>query len=237
MNPDILNRRSYQSLINVGENGVIDADTSLYDLRSYAERLKRDRRIQNVLIPKECLDSRISAMSEEIARDYPPGRLLHVMVVLTGAFVFAADLGRELFNRAGINARFHLIKTSVYDDTIKKSGEHSRTVKLEITPKDIEGKDILVVEDIADQGFTLSWLKSYLLSERKVSSIQICCLLDKVLNNPSAEVRKVREQLLVDYIGFKIPDFWVAGYGVDVAQELRNLPCIVTIDESLYIKN
>lgn len=174
-------------------------------------------------------------MAEEIARDHPPDRLLHVMVILTGAIFFAADLGRELFDRAGINVRFHLIKTSVYDDAIKKSGEHFRAVKLEITPKDIEGKDILVVEDIADQGFTLTWLKNYLLSERKVSSIKICCLLDKVLKHPSAEVRKIREQLLVDYIGFKIPDFWVAGYGIDVAQELRNLPCIVTIDESLYI--
>jgi hypoxanthine phosphoribosyltransferase len=157
------------------------------------------------------------------------------MVVLTGAIIFAADLGRELFDRAGINVRFHLIKTSVYDDAIKKSGEHFRAVKHEITPKDIEGKDILVVEDIVDQGFTLTWLKNYLLSERKVSSIKICCLLDKVLKHPSAEVRKIRKQLLVDYIGFKIPDFWVAGYGIDVAQELRNLPCVVTIDESLYI--
>jgi hypoxanthine phosphoribosyltransferase len=234
MNPDILDRRSYSGVITVGENGVIDGDASPDDLRTYTERLKRDRRIKSVLIPKDCLDKRISAMADEIAKDYPQDRVLHVMVVLTGSIFFAADLGRELYDRAGINARFHLIKTSVYDDTIKKSGEHYRAVKLELEPKDIEGKDILVVEDITDQGFTLTWLKNYFLSERKVSSVRICSLLDKELQRPSEEVRKIREQLLVDYTGFKIPDVWVAGYGVDAAQELRNLPCIVSIDESLY---
>lgn len=235
MDPETLDCKSYRSLINVREHGVIHAGTSLYDLRSYTEMLKRDQRIQSVLIPRECLKNRISAMAEEIARDFPPDRPLHCIVVLTGAFVLAADLGRELFDRAGINIRFHLIKTSVYGDTIKKSGELFRKVKLEIAPKDIEGKDILVIEDIVDQGLTLTWLKNYLLSERKVTSVKICCLLDKVLKCPSVEVRKMREQLLLDYVGFKIPDFWVAGYGVDIAQELRSLPCIVTVDESLFI--
>ena len=234
MNPDILDCRSYSGVITVRENGVIDGDVFADKLWFYSERLKRDRRIKNVLIPQECLKKRISAMAEQIAWDYPPDRDLHIMVVLTGAIFFAADLGRELYDRTGINARFHLIKTSVYCDTIKKSGEQFRTVKLELLPKDIEGKEILVVEDITDQGFTLTWLKNYLLSERKVASVRICCLLYKELKTPTVEVRKLREQLQIDYVGFKIPDVWVAGYGIDVAQELRNVPCIVTIDESLY---
>jgi hypoxanthine-guanine phosphoribosyltransferase len=80
------------------------------------------------------------------------------MIVLTGAIFFAVDLGRELYDSAAINERFHLIKTSVYGDTIKKSEEHQREVKLELEPKGIADQDILVVEDITDQGFTLSSL-------------------------------------------------------------------------------
>jgi len=232
--PEILGPESYRGVITVGENGVVDSGMSLEDFDSCAEKLRRDRRIKGVLIPRECLSRRIACLADEIARDYPADRVLHIMVVLTGSIFFAADLSRELYERAGINARFHLIKTSVYDDTIKKSGERYRAVKLDLEPKDIEGRDVLVVEDITDQGFTLTWLRNYFISERKVASVRICSLLDKELRRPSEEVRRIRERLLVDYTGFKIPDVWVAGYGVDAAQELRNLPCIVSIDESVY---
>ncbi|MFH0784269.1 MAG: phosphoribosyltransferase family protein [Pseudomonadota bacterium] len=234
MSPDILHLRNYSGIITVGENGVIDTDASPEELRAYSERLKRDRRITGVLIPKDCLKKRVSAMAGEIARDYPADKPLHVVVVLTGAIFFAADLSRELYDRAGITARLHLIKTSVYNDTIKKPDEFYRAVKLEHAPKDIEGEDILVIEDILDQGFTLTWLKKYLLLERKVSSARICCLLDKILKSPSPEISKMREQLRIDYTGFRIPDLWVAGYGVDAAQDLRNLPCIASVNEFLY---
>lgn len=234
MGPDILHPRDYSGIITVGEHGVIDVNASPEELRAYSERLKRDRRITGLLIPEDCLKKRISAMAGEIAGNYPVDKPLHVMVVLTGAIFFAADLCRALFDRAGITARFHLIKTSVYDNTIKKSDEYCRAVKLEFAPKDIEGEDILVIEDILDQGFTLTWLKKYLLLERKVSSVRICCLLDKVLKRPSPQISKMREQLRIDYTGFRIPDLWVAGYGVDAAQDLRNLPCIASVNEFLY---
>ena len=237
MSRDILSHKDYNRVISVGENGVIDDAACPDDLRSYSERLTHDRRIKKVLIPKECLTKRISALAGEIANDAPPNQVLHIMIVLTGAMFFAVDLGRELYARAGIDVQFHLIKTSVYGDSIKKSEEHRREVKLKLEPKGIADKDILVVEDITDQGLTLSWLKNYLLLQRKVSSVRICCLLDKELENPAVEIRKLREQLRLDYTGFKIPDVWVAGYGVDVAQELRNLPCIVAINEALYHKN
>lgn len=234
MSPDILHLIDYNSVINVGEHGIVDGDAFPNAFRSYNERMKSDQRIKNVLIPKECLKKRISALAGEIARDSPPDRELHIMIVLTGAIFFAVDLSQELYARAGIDVRLHLIKTSVYGDTIKKLHEQQREVLLELAPKDITDKDILVIEDITDQGFTLSWLRKYLLYKRKVASVRICCLLDKVLENPPAEIKKTREQLRIDYTGFKIPDVWVAGYGIDVAQELRNLPCIVSINESLY---
>ena len=234
MSPDILHLRNYSEIITVEEHGVIDVDASPTLFRAYSEKLKRDRRITGLLIPRDCLKKRVSAMAGQIARDYPADKPLHVAVILTGAIFFAVDLSRELYDRAGITARFHLIKTSVYDDTIKKSDELSRQVTLELAPKNIGGEDILVIEDILDQGFTLTWLKKYLLLESKVTSVRICCLLDKVLKQPSPEVGRMREQLRIDYTGFRIPDIWVAGYGVDAAQDLRNLPCIVAVDEFLY---
>jgi hypoxanthine phosphoribosyltransferase len=234
LNPEILTSDRYGGIITVTERGVIDESTPLEEYAAYAAMLKKDPRIVDVLIPAPCLRGRLQYLADEIIRDYPPGAVMHVLVVLTGSIFFAADLGRELYDRGGVNVHFHLIKTSVYDKTIKDSGEHYRAVRLELEPRDIEGKDVIVVEDITDQGFTLTWLKNYLLTERNVTSVRICSLLDKQLARPSDEVKKLRAGVRVDYTGFKIPDVWVAGYGVDAAHELRNLPCIVSINESLY---
>ncbi|NMB66391.1 MAG: hypoxanthine phosphoribosyltransferase, partial [Spirochaetes bacterium] len=91
------------------------------------------------------------------------------------------------------------------------------------------------VEDIADQGFTLSWLKNYLLHERNAKSLKICSLLYKRLDNPSQEVQNIRRQLDIDYIGFTVPDVWVAGYGIDAAYEYRHLPFIVRVNEEYFV--
>lgn len=183
-----------------------------------------------VLIPELCLKKRIAFIADEISRDYPGSPVIHMLVVLTGSFVFAADLGRCLYERHNINICYHLIKTSVYDRTIKKSGEHYRAVKLDLEPVEIEGRDVIVVEDITDQGFTLTWLRNYLLSERRVSSVKICTLLDKRLESPTDTVKKLREELSVDYTGFIIPDLWIAGYGIDHTHEMRNVPFIFSLD-------
>ncbi|HOO71669.1 MAG TPA: phosphoribosyltransferase family protein [Spirochaetota bacterium] len=234
MNPDVLTADRYKDVITVTERGVIDESCSSEEVGAYESRLKKDPRVKGLLIHEQCLQKRIFALADDIIRDHQGSDVMHLMVVLTGSIFFAADLSRYLYERGRVNVRIHLIKTSVYDKTIKKSGEHYRAVTLELDPREIEGKNIIVLEDITDQGFTLTWLRNYLLSERNVASVRICSLLDKELRKPSDEVKKIRDKLMVDYTGFKIPDVWVAGYGVDAAQEMRNLPCIVSINESLY---
>ena len=234
MKPRIINEKQYKSVISVPEAGIVDESASMDEYHAYCSDLQKDSRVRGVLIPADCLHRRIAFLTDDISKDYPRDSVINIVLVLTGSFVFAADLSRKLHERHGLNVRFHLIKTSVYDSTIKRSGERYRAVKLELEPKEIEGRDVLVVEDITDQGFTMSWMKNYLLVERNVSGLRICSLLDKKLSNPSAEVKKIRDQLQVDYTGFEIPDVWVAGYGIDAGHEMRNLPCIVSINEKKF---
>ena len=110
-----------------------------------------------------------------------------MLVVLTGAIIFASDLSREIFSQSGVHTDLHLIKTSVYDTAIKDTGEEYRAVNIVMEPNNISGKDIIIVEDITDQGFTLTWLIDYLLNKRNVKSVKICSLLNKILEKPLGE--------------------------------------------------
>lgn len=173
-------------------------------------------------------------MAEEISRDYGDVKDLEVLVVLTGAFIYASDMGRAIYEAGAINTRFHMIKTSVYDKAIKSTGEQYRAVEMTLAPQDIDNRDILVVEDITDQGFTMTWLLDYLKNERYVNSIRTCSLLTKRLDNPTDEVKKLRDELVVDYTGFDIEDIWISGYGIDTAHDFRNIPHIVGINEEHF---
>lgn len=228
-----LREEDYSSIITVDENGVYDASMG-ESLTKIIETLKKDKRIRRLLIPDLCIAKRIEALAREINSDFSPCDQVNILVVLTGAFMFAADMGRALYSQYNLNAIYHLIKTSVYDKKIKETNEEYRAVQLELAPRDIEGKDILLIEDITDQGFTLTWLLNYLKEERGVNSVRTCSLLNKILRDPSSEVEELRKNLIVDYIGFNIPDVWVAGYGVDAGHDFRNLPFIISVDESYY---
>ncbi len=230
-----LKQDDYTSIISVDENGVYDSSMGESAITKIVETLKRDKRIKQLLIPDSCIEKRIEALAGEIYKDFSQCDKLNILVVLTGAFVFAADMGRVLYSRYGLDAIYHLIKTSVYDKTIKETNEEYRAVQLELAPKDIEGKDVLLIEDITDQGFTLTWLLNYLKQERRVHSVKTCSLLNKILKSPSSEVQELRKNLIVDYIGFNIPDVWVAGYGIDAGHDFRNLPFIISVDESYYL--
>jgi hypoxanthine phosphoribosyltransferase len=230
-----LREEDYNSIITVNENGVYDASLGESAVTEIIEILKRDKRIEQLLIPDLCIEKRIGALAREIHNDFSQSDQLNILVVLTGAFMFAADMGRALYSHYGMKAIYHLIKTSVYDKKIKETNEEYRAVQLELAPKNIEGKDILLIEDITDQGFTLTWLLNYLKQERGVNSVKTCSLLNKILTAPSAEVKELRKNLNVDYIGFNIPDVWVAGYGVDAGHDFRNLPFIISVDESYYL--
>jgi len=234
MEPRVINEDDYERTITVGENGVMDHESDVEIHERLSLTLMLDDRITNLLIPEDCIRKRIRSMAKDIGHDYAGSQKLDVVVVLTGAMFFASDLTRELYTFLSAGIEIHLIKTSVYDRTIKNSNEEYRTVRLDLEPKDVDNRDILLVEDIVDQGFTLTWLVNYLVNERKVRSLKICSLINKVLKNPSGRVKEMRNGIKVSYTGFKVNDIWVAGYGIDASMELRNLPFIVSINEKMF---
>jgi hypoxanthine phosphoribosyltransferase len=225
---------NYDTIIDVTLDGVCDSSETSF-LSGTQSLINNDPKLHSLLISELCIHNRVRALANNIVRDLNHSKHIDILLVLTGSFIFTSDLSRAIFRQGGVNATIHCIKTSVYDKTIKSSGEHYRAVTLELSPKNIEGRDLLLVEDIADQGFTLSWLKNYLLHERNAKSLKICSLLYKRLDNPSQEVQNIRRQLDIDYIGFTVPDVWVAGYGIDAAYEYRHLPFIVRVNEEFYM--
>lgn len=232
--PLILTDTDYDRIIAIPEDGVIDASMELTEFHQLADKLKTDKRIDTILIPEICIRKRITALAHEINKDFKEDPI-EVMMVLTGAFMFGADLCRELYRLHNRNTRFHLIKTSVYDETIKAANEKYRAVKLELDPRGIKRHDILLIEDIIDQGFTMTWLLNYLQTEREVRTIKVCSLLNKILAHPTHDVKKLRASLVLDYIGFNIPDVWIAGYGIDAGHDFRNLPFIISVNKSYYL--
>ena len=165
-----------------------------------------------VLISEEQIRTRIKELGAEITRDYA-GRNPLLIGVLKGACFFLSDLMRAIDTRVGIE----FMAISSYGSSTRTSGEVRIMKDLDVP---IEGRDILVVEDIVDTGLTLSYLLSNLES-RGAASVKLAALLDKF-------ERRQRE-VKIDYLGFKIPDEFVVGYGLDFAERYRNLPFIAVL--------
>jgi len=163
--------------------------------------------VERILITSDQIQRRIREMAAEIERDYPQGPV-YLVSVLKGAFVFVADLARAI-TRPSVRIEFMAIST--YGQQKTSSGQVKVTRDLDVN---IEGHDVLIVEDIIDSGVTLSYLKR-LLEQRKPRSLAIATLLDK----PERRVQPVD----VKYVGFRIPDEFVVGYGLDFAEDYRNL--------------
>jgi hypoxanthine phosphoribosyltransferase len=163
--------------------------------------------VERILITSDQIQRRIREMAAEIERDYPQGPI-YLVSVLKGAFVFVADLARAI-TRPSVRIEFMAIST--YGQLKTSSGQVKVTRDLDVN---IEGHDVLIVEDIIDSGVTLSYLKR-LLEQRKPRSLAIATLLDK----PERRVQPVD----VKYVGFQIPDEFVVGYGLDFAEDYRNL--------------
>jgi len=194
-----------------------------------------DQRINRVLIPQEYIEKRVRALAEKICSDYSHIQSITVVVVLKGAVVFASDLVREIYRLGGPDIKIEFFKVNGYGNEMKSKGEVERNIKIELEPNNLQGRDVLIVEDLVDQGFTLSALETYIVNKSNARSLKICVLLDKKLNNPSDSIVKIRNKLQCDYTGFKIYDKWVAGYGMDSVEDLRNLPFIVEINEDYYM--
>lgn len=166
-----------------------------------------------VLLPAEKIKARVNELAREIRRDYQEQDLTF-LVVLRGAFVFAADLVRAM----GIPVSIEFICAQSYNDSTHTSGN----VRILYAPTTLSGRNILIVEDIVDTGLTLDVIKKW-LEDAGAASIKICALLDKPAR------REVEIEL--DYVGFVIPDVFVVGYGIDYAGHHRELTDIHYIKE------
>lgn len=167
-----------------------------------------------VLISADQIQARIKELGAEIDHDLPAGPI-YLIAILKGACFFLADLARAVQT----NCRIEFIGISSYGKGTTTSGEVKLTKDLDVT---IEGYDVIVVEDIVDSGITLSYLMQ-LLAQRKPKSLRIASLLDK----PKHRQRPVK----VHYRGFEIPDAFVVGYGLDYAEDYRNLPDICVLSD------
>jgi len=167
-----------------------------------------------VLIDEQKIENRVAELGAQIAADYNDKNLV-VIGILKGAVLFMADLIKKI----DIPLSIDFMAVSSYGKSTRSSGIVRILKDLD---EEIEGKDVLIVEDIVDTGLTLKFLAENILS-RNPKSLRVCCLLDK----PSR--RKVA--VSVDYVGFEIPDEFVVGYGLDYDQKHRNMPFIGVIDE------
>lgn len=173
--------------------------------------------IEKILISEEELQNIVAGLGKKISKDYKDKDLLMVSV-LKGSVVFMADLMRAITVPCNID----FMAVSSYGAGTKSSGVVKIIKDLD---KSIEGKDLLIVEDILDSGNTLYYLKE-ILSARKPNSIKICTLVDK------PERREA--DIVADYIGDSVPNEFIVGYGLDYNEYYRNLPFIGVLKESVY---
>ena len=163
----------------------------------------------SVLISSEEIEQKISQTAEQLSKEYE-GKTITLLCILKGSVLFTADISRKLT----VPVEFQFMSVSSYGDGTVSTGQIK--IKQDMT-ESIEGKDVLIIEDIIDSGRTLYHLRKYLLGLNP-RSLKICTLLDK------PERREM--DLIVDYNLFTIPDKFVVGYGLDYAQRYRNLPYI-----------
>jgi hypoxanthine phosphoribosyltransferase len=173
--------------------------------------------IKEVLYSEDELRSRVRQMGENISNDYS-GKELILIGVLKGSVIFMADLLREI----NIPCKMDFMAVSSYGNSTETSGVVRILKDLDF---EIQGKDILIVEDIIDSGVTLKYLMKY-LSGRKPNSLEIVCLLNK------PDRRKV--DIDVKYLGYDVPDHFLVGYGLDYAEKYRNLPYVGILKEEIY---
>ena len=175
-----------------------------------------ERAVTEILVDEETLRNRVGELGEEISRDYA-GRDLLLIGVLKGAVFFMADLMRQLT----VPCEIDFMAISSYGASTDSSGVVRILKDLDIN---IEGREVLVVEDIIDSGLTLSYLMRN-LEAREPASLQVCALMTK------PERREI--DVPVRYIGFEIPNRFVIGYGLDFAERYRNLPYVAVLDPEL----
>ena len=176
-----------------------------------------DKDILEVFYSEEQIKARVAELGEAITKDYR-GKAPVLVSVLRGSYIFMADLTRAI----DLPCTVDFMSVSSYGAGTTSSGQ-VRIIKDLSEP--IEGKDLIIVEDILDSGNTLFYLRD-VLATRKPASMSICTLLDK----PERRVKPIT----ADYSGFEVPDAFVVGYGLDYAEKYRNLPYIGVLKPEIY---
>lgn len=166
-----------------------------------------------VMISEEDVDKRIEELGRQISQDYA-GKQVHLICILKGSVFFTCELAK----RISVPVSLDFMSVGSYGDGTTSSGIVKIAKDLDET---LEGKEVIVIEDIIDSGRTLHYLLD-VLQKRQPNSLKLCTLLDK----PDRRVKEVK----VDYVGFEIPDEFVVGYGLDYAQRYRNLPYIGVVE-------
>ncbi|MCI5731259.1 MAG: hypoxanthine phosphoribosyltransferase [Eubacterium sp.] len=167
----------------------------------------------NVLIKQEDIVARVKELAEQINHDYE-GKTLHLICILKGSVFFTCELAKYI----KVPVTIDFMSVSSYGNAMTSSG--SITINQDLT-MNLEGRDVLIVEDIVDSGRTLAYL-AHMLEKRGPASLHICTLLDK----PQCRISEVD----VAYTGFVIDDLFVVGFGLDYAQKYRNLPYIGVLE-------
>jgi hypoxanthine phosphoribosyltransferase len=169
--------------------------------------------LARIIVPTEAIQSRVKELAEQISQDFSDVDRLYIVGILKGAFIFLADLTRQLSVE-------HVVDFMALSSYGKTTSSGAVRILMDLR-EPVEGQHVLIVEDILDSGNTLSYLHR-ILRGRKPASINTCVL-----------VRKQRESLdiPIDYLGFEIPDVWVVGYGLDFADRHRTLPYIAELKQ------
>ena len=172
--------------------------------------------LARVLISREDIQSRVRELADEISNDYRQVERLYIIGILKGAFIFLADLTREI-------SVPHIVDFMALSSYGKTTTTGAVRILMDLR-EPIEGQEVLVVEDIVDSGHTLNYLYQ-VLRGRKPASIHTCALVRKKRDNLNVQV---------DYLGFEIPDVWVVGYGLDYADRFRTLPFVAELKPAAY---
>ncbi|MEW6568895.1 MAG: hypoxanthine phosphoribosyltransferase [Chloroflexota bacterium] len=175
--------------------------------------------LARMLIPPEEIQRRVKDIAAALDRDYGGQGSLYLVGILKGAFIFLADLARQL-------AHPHFVDFMALSSYGRTTISQAVRILMDLR-EPIAGRHVIIVEDIVDSGNTLGYLRQMLLS-RQPASLKTCVLLRKMRPGPKVEV---------DYLGFDIPNVWVVGYGLDYAEAYRTLPYIAELKPEVYRQN